>query len=98
MNYRVLWQRVGPFFTGLVIGALAWTPAFALAATASRLPSLPDRWQPYVLIGSLILLAIALGLKAIGKTRPVHREVIDPPTDLRERHRIDAIDVPLLHQ
>ena len=93
MNYRVLWQRVGPFFTGLLIGALAWTPAFAATATSK----LGDRWQPYLLIGSLILLAIALGLKAIGTGKPPRPELIDQPRDLRDAQQFDAIDVPL-HQ
>lgn len=91
MNHRTTtWQRSGPFLTGVLLGALAWTPAFAATL------NLPEEWQPYLLTGSVVLLAIALMLKAMGAGRG-RSESSDNPVDMRTAHQIDAVDVPL-HQ
>ena len=84
-------QRAGSFYTGVLIGAAAWTPAFAAS------PNLPEQWQPYLLIGSVVLLAVALTLKAIGKRAAGRRVGIAAPTDMRDANRVEMIDVPL-HQ
>lgn len=92
MNHRLtIWQRAGPFLTGALIGALAWTPTFAAT------PNPPGQWQRYLLIGSVVLLAIALMLKAFGTRRPRRGEGLIEPVDMRDANRVEMIDVPL-HQ
>ena len=66
------------------------TPVFAATS------DIPAEWQPYLLIGSVVLLAMALTLKALG-TRPSRRGDTDQSVDLREANRVEMIDVPL-HQ
>jgi hypothetical protein len=73
-----------------LIGASIVTPVFAATS------DLPAEWQPFLLIGSVILLAIALMLKALG-TRPTRRGDLDENADLREANRVEMVDVPL-HQ
>ena len=53
-------QEAASFAAGVSIGASIVTPVFAATA------DFPADWQPFLLIGSVILLAIALTLKALG--------------------------------
>jgi hypothetical protein len=66
------------------------TPVFAATS------DIPAEWQPFLLIGSVILLAVALMLKALG-TRADRSSPLDRPSDMREANRAEMIDVPL-HQ
>ncbi|HEX3630867.1 MAG TPA: hypothetical protein VHZ01_00015 [Casimicrobiaceae bacterium] len=91
MNYRATrLQDVASFAAGVLIGASIVTPVFAATS------DLPAEWQPFLLIGSVVLLAIALMLKALG-TRPARRGHIDERADLREVNQVERFDVPL-HQ
>ena len=61
-----------------------------------------SRWQqaaPFaagVLIGSVILLAVALMIKALG-TRPNRNGSLERDADMRDANRVEMVDVPL-HQ
>jgi hypothetical protein len=91
MNRRATrWQQAGPFAAGVLIGASIVTPVFAATS------DIPAEWQPFLLIGSVILLAVALMLKALG-TRADRSSPLDRPSDMREANRAEMIDVPL-HQ
>jgi len=91
MNHRATRvQDVASFAAGVLIGASIVTPVFAATS------DLPAEWQPFLLIGSVVLLAIALMLKALG-TRPARRVDADTREDMREVNRVEMIDVPL-HQ
>lgn len=91
MNHRATrLQETASFAAGVLIGASIVTPVFAAAS------DLPAEWQPFLLIGSVILLAVALMLKALG-TRPARRSDLDENADLREANRVEMVDVPL-HQ
>jgi hypothetical protein len=91
MNHRATrLQETAPFAAGVLIGASIVTPVFAATS------DLPAEWQPFLLIGSVVLLAIALMLKALG-TRPNRRGELGENGDLREANRVEMIDVPL-HQ
>lgn len=91
MNHRATRvQDVASFAAGVLIGASIVTPVFAATS------DLPAEWQPFLLIGSVVLLAIALMLKALG-TRPARRVDADTRGDLREVNHVEMIDVPL-HQ
>ncbi|HEV7412030.1 MAG TPA: hypothetical protein VGP14_00085 [Casimicrobiaceae bacterium] len=91
MNHRATrLQETASFAAGVLIGASIVTPVFAATS------DLPAEWQPFLLIGSVILLAIALMLKALG-TRPTRRGDLDENADLREANRVEMVDVPL-HQ
>lgn len=83
-------QQAAPFAAGVLIGASIVTPVFAATS------DIPAEWQPFLLIGSVILLAIALMLKALG-TRPAPRGDVDQSVDMRASNRVEMIDVPL-HQ
>jgi hypothetical protein len=83
-------QEAASFAAGVLIGASIVTPVFAATS------DLPAEWQPFLLIGSVVLLAIALMLKALG-TRPNRRGDLDENADLREANRVEMVDVPL-HQ
>lgn len=83
-------QQAAPFAAGVLIGASIVTPVFAATS------DIPAEWQPFLLIGSVILLAIALMLKALG-TRPAPRGDVDQSVDMRDSNRVEMIDVPL-HQ
>jgi len=83
-------QQAAPFAAGVLIGASIVTPVFAATS------DIPAEWQPFLLIGSVILLAIALMLKALG-TRPPQRGDLDQSVDMRDSNRVEMIDVPL-HQ
>lgn len=88
MNRRATrWQQAAPFAAGVLIGASIVTPVFAATS------DIPAVWQPFLLIGSVILLAVALMLKALG-TRTDRRSV-DRPSDMRDANRVEMIDVPL---
>jgi cytochrome c biogenesis protein CcdA len=91
MNHRATrLQEAASFVAGVLIGASIVTPVFAATS------DLPAEWQPFLLIGSVVLLAIALVLKALG-TRPTRRGDLDGNVDLRDANRVEMIDVPL-HQ
>jgi len=91
MNHRATRvQDVASFAAGVLIGASIVTPVFAATS------DLPAEWQPFLLIGSVVLLAIALVLKALG-TRPAGRADGETRDDLREINGVEMIDVPL-HQ
>lgn len=81
-------QQAAPFAAGVLIGASIVTPVFAATS------DIPAEWQPFLLIGSVILLAIALMLKALG-TRPPQRRDLDQGVDMRDANRVEMIDVPL---
>jgi cytochrome c biogenesis protein CcdA len=91
MNHRATrLQETASFVAGVLIGTSIVTPVFAAAS------DIPAEWQPFLLIGSVVLLAMALMLKALG-TRPSRRSDLDESADLREANRVEMIDVPL-HQ
>ncbi len=91
MNHRTTrLQQAAPFAAGVLIGASIVTPVFAAAS------DFPTEWQPFLLIGSVILLALALMLKVLG-TRPTRRGDLQDATDLRDANRVEMVDVPL-HQ
>lgn len=91
MNHRVTrLQEAASFSAGALIGTSIVTPVFAATS------DIPAEWQPYLLIGSVVLLAMALMLKALG-TRPGRRSDLDESADLREANRVEMFDVPL-HQ
>lgn len=91
MNRRATrWQQAAPFAAGVLIGASIVTPVFAATS------DIPAEWQPFLLIGSVILLAVALMLKALG-TRADRSSPLDRSSDMREANRAEMIDVPL-HQ
>jgi hypothetical protein len=91
MNRRATrWQQAAPFAASVLIGASIVTPVFAATS------DIPAEWQPFLLIGSVILLAVALMLKALG-ARAGRRGALDQASDLREVNRVEMIDVPL-HQ
>lgn len=88
MNRRASrWQEAASFAAGVLIGASIVTPVFAATS------DIPAEWQPFLLIGSVVLLAIALMLKALG-TRPSRHGLMDHDTDMRNANRVDMIDVP----
>jgi hypothetical protein len=91
MNHRATrWQQTAPFAAGVLIGTSIVTPVFAATS------DIPAEWQPFLLIGSVVLLAIALAIKALG-TRPGHRTAAGQAADMREANRVETVDVPL-HQ
>jgi hypothetical protein len=91
MNHRATrWQEAASFAAGILIGTSIVTPVFAATS------DIPAEWQPFLLIGSVVLLALALALKALG-TRPDRRNTLDQPADMREANRVETVDVPL-HQ
>ncbi len=55
-------ERVGPFAAGVLIGSSMVTPAFAATVDAESL-------QPYLLLGSLLVLLVGLILKATAVQR-----------------------------
>jgi hypothetical protein len=83
-------QEAASFAAGVLIGASIVTPVFAATS------DFPAEWQPFLLIGSVILLAIALTLKALG-TRPGGRGDPDETFDMRDANSVEMVDVPL-HQ
>ena len=91
MNHRATrLQEAASFAAGALIGTSIVTPVFAATS------DIPAEWQPFLLMGSVVLLAVALMLKALG-SRPSRRGDLDETADLREANRVDMIDVPL-HQ
>jgi hypothetical protein len=89
MNHRATrLQQLAPFTAGILIGTSIVTPVFAATS------DIPAEWQPLLLVGSVILLAIALALKALG-TRPARRVERDGAVDMRDANRAEVIDVPL---
>ena len=91
MNRRMSrWQQAAPFAAGVLIGASIVTPVFAATS------DVPAEWQPFLLIGSVILLAVALMIKALG-TRPNRNGSLERDADMRDANRVEMVDVPL-HQ
>ena len=91
MNHRATrLKEMASFAAGILIGTSIVTPVFAATS------DIPAEWQPYLLIGSVVLLAIALMLRALG-ARPARRNDADENADLRDANRVEMIDVPL-HQ
>ena len=89
MNHRATrLQEAASFAAGVLIGTSIVTPVFAATS------DIPAEWQPYLLIGSVVLLAIALMLRALG-TRPARHSDMDQYADLRDTNRGEMIDVPL---
>ncbi|MGH8852332.1 MAG: hypothetical protein ACREYD_15190 [Casimicrobiaceae bacterium] len=81
--------RAAPFVAGAVIGMSIVTPAYA------AMPALPEQWQPFLLIGSLVLLGIALMLKALRTRRPRNSHAAAGAVDMRDAYRAESIDVPM---
>lgn len=85
-------KRGGPFAAGVLIGLSVVTPVFAASLDVETL-------QPWVLLGSLIVLLIGLILKAMSE-RP-SKQVNAPdshasdPSDLRWRQTDPAADVAM---
>jgi hypothetical protein len=83
-------QQTAPFAAGVLIGTSIVTPVFAATS------DFPAEWQPFLLVGSVALLALALMLKALGSRRP-RRSDADEYVDMRDRNQVEMVDVPL-HQ
>lgn len=83
-------QQTAPFAAGVMIGTSIVTPVFAATS------DFPAEWQPFLLVGSVGLLALALMLKALGSRRPRHSDA-DEYVDMRDRSHAEVVDVPL-HQ
>jgi hypothetical protein len=86
-------KRVGPFATGVLIGASVVTPVFAATLDV-------DALQPVFLLGSLIVLLIGLVLKAVAmshETKPANARDSQPLNgrDLRWQALDPSVDVPL---
>jgi hypothetical protein len=64
-------QRAAPFASGVLIGTAIVTPVFAATVT-------PESIQPWLLLGAVVLLVIALALQAAAtrKSRQETREAI----------------------
>ena len=74
MSLRKIVLRLDTLAAGLVTGLVLASPAFALSFTPDTLTSLPVR--DWVLMGSLVLLAIAIALRLMRRgARP------DMPSD-----------------
>jgi hypothetical protein len=84
------WKDAGPFAAGVLIGMSVVTPVFAATLDVESL-------QPWLLLGSLVLLLIALIMKAMATPRPAADA--EPATvnagDLRWRETDPAADVAL---
>jgi hypothetical protein len=91
MNRRASrWQETASFAAGVLIGASIVTPVFAATS------DIPAEWQPFILIGSIVLLVVALTLRALG-TRPARHRPLDEDSDMRNANRVEMVDVPF-HQ
>ncbi|MGH8849608.1 MAG: hypothetical protein ACREYD_01305 [Casimicrobiaceae bacterium] len=92
MNQRTTrLQRAAQVAAGVVLGASIVTPAYA------AMPALPEQWQPFLLIGSVVLLAVALMLKALGTRHPRVSDTAASVVDMRDAYRAETTDVPM-HQ
>lgn len=86
------WNRVAPFAAGVLIGSSVVTPVFAATLDMERV-------QPFVLLGSLIVLLVGLILKATAgrssaHAEPRHEHTMNP-SDLRWRESDTAADIAL---
>lgn len=82
-------ERAGPFFAGVLIGSSAVTPAFAATLDAEAL-------QPYLLLGSLIVLLFGLILKATVNRRPVDSDLDSPVRDDLRTLKVDpTVDIAM---
>ena len=85
-------KRGGPFAAGVLIGLSVVTPVFAASLDVETL-------QPWVLLGSLIVLLIGLILKAMSerpsKRTNTHESPASEPNDLRWRQTNPEIDVAM---
>ncbi len=85
-------KRAGPFAAGVLIGLSAITPVFAATLDVEAV-------QPFLLLGSLIVLLIGLILKAMSErpSTPAHTQdshSLDPG-DLRWRQNGMATDIAM---
>ena len=85
-------KRGGPFAAGVLIGLSVVTPVFAASLDVETL-------QPWVLLGSLIILLIGLILKAMSERPSTRTNAQDShasnPNDLRWRQTNPEIDVAM---
>ena len=72
-------KRAGPFAAGVLIGLSAVTPVFAATLDVEAV-------QPYLLLGSLIVLLVGLILKAMSE-RP------STPANAQDSHALDPGDL-----
>ena len=72
-------KRAGPFAAGVLIGLSAVTPVFAATLDVEAV-------QPYLLLGSLIVLLVGLILKAMSE-RP------STPANAQDSHTLDPGDL-----
>lgn len=88
------WKRAGPFAAGVLIGLSVVTPVFAATLDVEYV-------QPFLLLGSLIVLLVGLILKAMSE-RPSTRantqsaHTLDPG-DLRWQQTDLATDIAMPH-
>jgi hypothetical protein len=84
-------KRAGPFAAGVLIGLSAVTPVFAATLDLEAV-------QPFLLLGSLIVLLVGLILKVMSerpsKPANIHSNTLDPG-DLRWRQTDLAADIAL---
>jgi hypothetical protein len=94
MTKRNHWfKRTAPFAAGVLIGLSVISPVFAATLDG-------DRVQPWVLVGSLIVLVVGLTLKAMATkkspTRASDRDTsLAAANDLRWTPSGSAVDVAL---
>ena len=72
-------KRAGPFAAGVLIGLSAVTPVFAATLDVEAV-------QPYLMLGSLIVLLVGLILKAMSE-RP------STPANAQDSHTLDPGDL-----
>jgi len=82
-------ERTGPFAAGVLIGLSIVTPAFAATLDLEAL-------QPYLLLGSLIVLLFGLILKATATRRAPRRSDAAPVRyDLRTSKTAPTLDIAM---
>lgn len=82
-------EQAGPFVAGVLIGSSAVTPAFAATLDAEAL-------QPYLLLGSLIVLLSGLILRATVNRRPVKSALHAPVRDDLRTLKVDpTVDIAM---
>ncbi len=86
-------KQAGPFAAGVLIGLSAVTPVFAATLDVEAV-------QPFLLLGSLIVLLVGLILKAMSERPSMPANAQDPhtldPGDLRWRQNDLATDIAML--
>jgi cytochrome c biogenesis protein CcdA len=71
-------RRATPFVSGVLIGTALITPVFAATEVT------PESAQPWLLIGSVVVLIVALALQAMTTRRNRQREASDRIVDMRQ--------------